>query len=251
MMMTMSEPWIVVLTTPGRVDYRTETLASLDASGAKKFKGRKVVFCDGTDATFDVPEGWEACPMMKALSGTTVATLTALRRAYEGGASDVLFFEDDVRACKNAVALMEAVAVSDDLGFLVFSDIRGFSVAEPSLRRLPGAGPDGRGHWGNQALKISADALRYLQSAPIFFVDKASASDVVLGHMLASPPSPWKEYGVCSPSIFEHVGERSEALPGIPFSGPGRATHNFAGIDYDAMSLLSTINNVFTPVEHQ
>jgi hypothetical protein len=137
---------------------------------------------------------------------------------------------------------MEAVVVPEDLAFLVFSDIRGFSVPSKQLRRVPGAGPDGRGHWGNQALKIPARSLRYLQSAPIFFVDKKSASDVVLGHMLASPPSPWKEYGVCSPSILEHFGERSEALPGVPFMGAGRATHNFAGIDYDAFELLSYLS---------
>lgn len=233
------QQWIVVLTTPGRGSYREATLASLDEAGGSGFEGRKIVYCDGTDVPFDVPSGWEAVPSgSEALSGTTAATFGALAFVREHGAGDVLFFEDDVVSCRNAVTFMSKVTVPDRHAFLVFSDIRGFSDLRAQLITKPGDGGDGRGHWGNQALKIPRRTLMYLRHAKLFDAGKKSASDLVLGYTTAGLLSPWASYGVCSPSIFDHVGYDSAALPGVPFAGEGRATRNFAGRDFDAMTLL-------------
>ncbi len=240
---------IVVLTTPRRPQFLGRTLLELDRAGAA---GQQRIVCvDG--AVQDIlrlrvlPRGWEVVSI-----GTGNAANTQI--AFHGvcveidrrpGTDDVLFFEDDIVPCRNAVTGFGLIPVPDHCGFLAAFDHRNV-LRSPSPRLLLVAaddpsGPQGSwGFWGNQALKIPRRTIEHLtkQRTDRTYLpgvrSRLYGSDVWLGDHAASRHAPWQVYGLLAPSLFQHIGAVSAV--GTHWSLQGRTAANFRA-DFDALTL--------------
>ncbi len=157
----MISPWLTVLTTPARTDYLLGTLASIDAAGGDRFLGNRVVFVDGDRGQVpDVPPGWAKLTTGDGPRGTRRALWKILHLAGIARVPYLLYFEDDVRLCRRAVAAMSAIDVPPGLGFLSFFNQHG-DAPEPGIHCRRADDPKvGHGYWGNQALKIPLRSLR-------------------------------------------------------------------------------------------
>lgn len=244
--------WVTVLTTPARPQYLHDTLDRLDAAGAAAFQ--RVVFFDGQiqgRRLFEISHpGWELlqCHPEGLPLGSAAASFEAMEAAAILGADRLLYFEDDVVPCRNAVTAMARWPIPPDCGFVAFTDIRGLGTGRPSLVRAPG-GPwkkDGDGFWGSQAVAIPRASLDHIKSFPTHQRDSwrrslwpfRNASDVQMGLLLASASAPASLYGVVSPSLVNHIGDVSAVNPGWALGQPYRSPANFAGEEFDALSLL-------------
>lgn len=263
---------MTVLTCPARREYFAATMASINAAGANEFLGEKIVFIDGTDQfTQDdwnwyantAGSGWDLrCTSLAPLSpaiGTKPAMLHVLHEAAKAEASWLLYMEDDILLSKNAIRAVVSMNYPKHLAFVSFCDIKNVAPLT-GITECPGydfEGPTGEGgHWGNQMLVIQGEALSYLQASTTMpdwnitlpdhraswpksaadIVLGKKASDIMLGISLACPPAPWSRYGVFSPSLAQHVGERSLVNPKATVSGWGRDSLTWRGEDFDSLS---------------
>jgi hypothetical protein len=245
---------ICLLTTPRRPQFLAATLRALDGAGAREM--RRLICVDGRLQDVlrlrVVPPGWEMQSIGTGDQGTQVAFHAALLASWRaGGPEDLLFFEDDIQPCRNAVTALARIPVPDDLGFLSAFDHRNLmrTITEPTLLRI-GADDSqvqgGWGFWGNQALKIPGRALAHLvkQRTNYTYAPGVSelgrarslmyGSDVWLGAQAASADAPWKRYGLIAPSLFQHVGAMSAV--GKHWRLEQRVAINWRG-DFDALTL--------------
>lgn len=238
---------ITILTTPRRQKYTADTLRDLVDNGIPTWQ---LDYCrllvDGDSMKVcNVPPNWQHVEIHDGVrrKGTAGAVNSALKYAHavlKHYPRSWLYFEDDTKGCKQSVIAMDYIKIPDDCAFLVFCDIIERGTKEPSFRRYKGERETlTYGHWGNQALKIRPDAVDYVISNGIELpkMRYPHSSDVLLAHALCAPPSPWPYYGVVSPSLFNHVGVQSSINPRAPFKGKGRVTANYAGDDFDALSV--------------
>lgn len=233
---------IVVLTSPRSKSYLLDTLASLNRAGAATVRARFVAI-DGT-----LPIGtlaaitalnWRTLP----LSDTPAGNLAAFFRVLEYGTThftndQLLFFEDDVVLCKNAIARMLETGVPDACAFTSFFDMKEMDTArflDQGLYRVSAMGVDGRGYWGSQALLWPRRTMAWLcdRKAAIFKGESKHSSDCIFGsHLLYSP---WPEYALHVPNLVEHVGDVSAIWSWVP--KVNRQATSFLGEDFDAASL--------------
>jgi hypothetical protein len=228
---------LVVVSTcprPGGVVYLPGTLSSLDAAGARFFT--RVVFSDGR-LPVGVACAWPYIETENAVRSPRNNLQAAIRMADEVGAERLLFFEDDVVACKNAVLAMAALEFPRDAAFVSFHDIKETRDGRrPELLQVPVRGFDGRGLWGSQALAFPRRAIRQLRDKDFFSVrqdDLRVGSDRSLED-LTLPFSP--SYRLHVPSLVNHVGRASAAHPETP--PQKRETRNYLGDDFDAACLM-------------
>lgn len=138
-------PWISVLTTPKRQHYLEATLRSLDGSGASCFArsgGYRAVFVDGNPIAIRTLAKYEAETVQRWPSrwcvrgrgvGTHRAMMSIIMAAARSKARCLGYFEDDVLAGEDAVAvMMNEVEVPDDCAFLSFTSIKAHD-AEPRI----------------------------------------------------------------------------------------------------------------------
>jgi hypothetical protein len=271
--------WLTVLTCPARREYFAATIASLRWAGSDKFTGEKIVFIDGTTQLSDEDWAWyrEAAPGWSFRStspdgasiGTKPAMLSLLHQAAEAAVERLVYCEDDILCSKNAIPAILRLKGHDRLAFVSFCDIKNLGF-KPGLTEAPGydfAGPSGQGgHWGNQMLLLSGKALQYLRSTtempdwgisipnlgqdwpkkPEDIALGKKASDIMLGISLALPPAPWAKYGIFTPSLCQHIGERSLVNPVATANGFGRDSLTWPGTDFDALTL-----NLEDPEHHE
>jgi len=240
---------IVVLTTPRRPQFLARTLVELECAGAR---GQQRLLCvDGKVADIlrlrVVPRGWEIITVGTGNAANTQIAFHAVCAAIDRrpGTDDVLFFEDDIVACRNAVTGLGLIPVPDDCGYLAAFDHRNV-LASPSPRLLKIAADDPTGpqkswgFWGNQALKIPRRTIAHLakQRTDRTYLPNVRSrlygSDVWLGDNAASARAPWQVYGLIAPSLFQHVGAVSAV--GTHWSLTGRTALNFRA-DFDALTL--------------
>lgn len=240
--------WVTVLTSPARPHYVRDTLRRLDGAGASSF--RRQIFVDGPSWKVEPLPGWEVrqCTFNGSPMGSAASSAAVLAAAADEGAEKLLYFEDDVIPCRNAVTAMSKWRIPPDVGFLAFCDIKNLGNARggPGIIRAPG-GPwkrDGDGFWGSQAVVVPRRSLDDIQAIPHHQRPRwrrslwpyRNASDVQMGLMLASPPG---TYGVIFPSLVDHVGDVSAVNPEWRLTHANRRPHNFPGEDFDALTLLT------------
>lgn len=225
---------VLVLTCPNRgKSYLQDTLASLDGAGAAQVPER-IVLVDGDPSRLCPPFAWQRRRMMRR-----PGNLHAVLEAFTIGAEydRLLFFEDDVIACRNAVVRMRQVGVPDDCAFTTFFDMKEGRCGDPAgLSRVPAMGKDGRGFWGTQAVMFPQRTLRYLVDNKRFWVDAVPnkhSADALFSHQLLY--SPWPQYALHTPNLVEHVGDVSSVFFWTP--KVNRRSTSFPGEGFDALSL--------------
>lgn len=197
---------LVVVSTslrPG-ADYLPQTLDSLDAAGA--CNEDKVVLSDGP-----LRPGW-ICPwpsQVNQLVGCSRANLwRAFKLAVERKANRLLFFEDDIQPCQDAVRTMRDAAIDEDLFLLSFYDRREIEEgASPGIYRLPAVRT--RGFWSTVAVAFPLRSCTYLaaKDSAAVFAGHRHLADQVVGRLMAD--SPWPMFGIHVPCLVRHVGELS------------------------------------------
>ncbi len=245
-MSTMTrDPLIVVLTCDRPAAcYLPTTIAQIDREGGRLLQRR--IYVDGPGEALERIQGklaggelagWE----QKSL-GAQYGSTEAMRRVLADAAGeglDVLFFEDDLLLCKNAVARMAAQQVPPQASLVTFFDMKEVAAgASFGMYFRPPTGADHQGLWGCQCLRIPADVVQWLAEKDwrgTVFGGLKMGSDVILGELLLRHPGRG-QIAVHIPCLVEHVGESSACFPGIGLPGWRRAT-NFPGQDFDASTL--------------
>ncbi|HEU0081832.1 MAG TPA: hypothetical protein VFQ87_03095 [Bradyrhizobium sp.] len=250
---------VVVLTTPKRPQYLAQTLRDLDACGGHAIP-RRVVAVDGPLRDVlklrALPRGWELMQVGPGGRGNRECFANVCRKvAAMPGAGDLLFFEDDVTGCANALTALDRLQVPDDVGFIQAFDHRNRlpDATAPMLLRLATDEPeDGLWFWGNQALKIPSRTVAHLAQQPADrFVQGVAwdqtersltyGADVWLGAHAASSWAPWQVYGLIAPSLFQHTGGISAVNPQWRLTpGMWRIARNWRR-EFDGLTLVDAL----------
>lgn len=197
-------PTLAVLTAPRNgAEYIDDTLASLDAAGASMWPGPRFVVADDVGPFrfvigSDYQKGWEWV-FTGGRTGNVAATRTIFERAQGG---DLLVFEDDVIACKNAVTAALSLKLPPYVSLVSFFRT---SHRTPVMSRVR----DGfhlaqfkKGFAGSQALFIPARTIdlilrRGLVSQRPDLCGRDSAIGIALDGMY---------YAQSEPSWYQHTG---------------------------------------------
>jgi hypothetical protein len=224
---------------PQGVSYLDETLRLLDQAGAGEFDS-KLVVSDG-------PLGRCSWPSMvfEGPSDTRAARWRTWQIALDTGCDLILYCEDDISPCRNALRFIRNFPVAMQFAFVSF-----FEMYELEAGMVEGLHPiktyerkHTRFFSGNQCLWIPRRTIEYLATCrpddPEIPVDQwmrpGGSSDALLGWHLSR--SPWPCYAAHMPSLVQHVGEVSTWF-GEPLTRDRQAKF-FAGKDFDAMTLAS------------
>jgi hypothetical protein len=228
---------ISVLTCAGREeDYLERTIASIDRAGGAEYSGRKVIHVDGPLGLVSSVPGWELVSLSeRPRRGARHAMTSILHGAADAGVELLLYFEDDVTLCRNAIRAMLEIGVPEPLGFVSYCDLRWDGrplelVAFPGCpRNAPVA--DG-GFVGCQALALPLRTLeRFRVTPPPAWLDRNNC-DSTIGTMC-------QQYGILD-SLADHVGAES-AIMGRRYERL-RVVRGWRGEDFDA----DTVPRTFT-----
>ena len=197
-----------------------------------------MLLADGVVWPALIPAGWTmVCNGAERLSVRN-NLWAAFRHAVDRDSSRLLYFEDDVIPCLNAVERMATITIPDDCSLITFHDTKEHAPnTARGLYRHDPYGDDGQGFCGCQAMAIPRRMLDYLITCDPFTVWKSlpqKHGDQVLGYFIDK--SPWPRFATHVPSLVKHVGEVSIAHPSAPLS-TRRGTVNFAGDRFDALGL--------------
>lgn len=218
---------IAVLTCSRRpVSYLAETLTGIDASATDP---NRVVVVDGFDPP-EVPAGWSVTLAPKPEWEWRTHNRYPFWECLEAAVridDDLIFFEDDVTLCKNAVRFAEQLAVPDDLAlislFAPFGDesmVRGIHVSPA------------RDFTFCQGMKIPLRTCRTLVDRRADMVSsRLGGSDncvALIGDSLG-----WK-IGTLRPGIVQHVGDVSLVSERLRMD---RVSRTWPGKEFDAMTL--------------
>lgn len=167
--------------------------------------------------------------------GTMFTLRQGLSKALPG--HDILWLEDDIKFCKNAVKAMVGATVPSTCGFLSFYDHRHFrqKIESPTLGMVAMS----EGLYGLQAVRFPARAIECLKlhdsNDHLTF---PSDSDLQVSTWLKTR---YSHFAVCLPNLVQHIGHKSVRLRA---DGQPVDTHdwngysaNYAGDDFDAMTL--------------
>lgn len=206
--------------------YLERTLQGIDESATS---AHKVVVVDGQYPP-DVPAGWSVelapKPSFAAPTENKHTTWRAFELAVEAG-EDLVFFEDDLLFCKNAVRYIETFQVPSDCAFTLFYAPWG----DASMRgtwRIHAARYDFA-----QALKVPLDTCKTLVSLKSTMItSRLGGSDENL--RILGTPRGWK-IGVHYPGLVQHVGDFSAASQGLLRGS--RCSQAWAGPAFDALTL--------------
>lgn len=233
--MNSPKTWISVLTTPKRPGYIQRTLRELDNAGAQALAERtgavRFLAVDGNPDEITDRPGWVKGQVGDGLGGTRRAMLRVIQAAADDGAESLLYFEDDVLPCYDAVVALAFLPVPEDCGFLVACDVRGMGGWAPALITAAADDPAfAPGFWGSMAVKIPGRALHHLRAHQLDITSpQMNAADVWLGQQLAAAAAPWHKFMVVAPSLFQHYGMTSAVDPARTLEGPGRMARNWNG----------------------
>ena len=219
---------IVVLGCPGREELTFQTVALFDGhGGGADLDVPKVLYWNGRTPPPAVPPGWKVEWGRKhdddADGPAKRCRDDVWRMLRWAGDCDLVYLEDDVVPCRNALPFMVRWPIPL---FTTFFNIR-------SLREGPWT-IDVSGFWGTQAVKIPARILSRFQAEgaekPRF---AHFGQDMVFSDLLTA----WKEQIFVHRSIVQHVGEVSIFQPRAKLTGARAPAADFPGVDFDAGQL--------------
>jgi hypothetical protein len=239
------EPLIVVLTClRAQTSYLPSTALAIDEQGGAGLL--RLVTVDGDAAAVTESKrlltaagrhDWQVMGLDGPLGSTAAMRATlALAAKHQ---RDVLFFEDDVVLCRNAIRRMRAVQVPADCACVSFFDMKEVGgAAAPGLYARGMNRSTSWEFWGCQSLRFPAAVVAWLAEQDWWhtWVGKAQmASDTIVGALLRRYPA-HIPMAVHIPCLVEHVGRTSACAPGMSLTRSRLAT-NFLDGDFDALSL--------------
>lgn len=222
--------WLTVLTSPKRQEYLADTLRSWEAAGADFFEGwsgegRKIVFVDGEVGEIDpaiIPFGWTVSPIWigGASRGNTRSMFRVLQMAGAAfrNVERLVFSEDDVKVARRAFRDIVTYPLFPGYGFATFCNLNGPAVQKPSSGLDTYVGHVQ--HIGNQCLLFDTMMLRAAAAYELSDELAATPADLVAGLLFG----PWD---AVSPSLVQHVGDRSLDWPGKTLKELGRQAQDF------------------------
>ncbi len=232
---------LVSITTCPRPDgasYLRSTAAALLREGATTCALR-VIFCDGESVT--VPPGWAIAGDRDQREdvkrdGSRLTMWRVFRFAVEQGVDRLLYCEDDIVPCRNAVRKMCAMRISDRVAFIDFHDMRRLiGTTQPGLRALA-LGSASYAYWGTQCMLFPRRTLDWLvREDPTAVAVKGlpHCADLALGALLAR--SPWPRYAAHLPCLVRHAGVVSAAHRGVALDH--RLPTHYPGDECDALAM--------------
>lgn len=238
--MSSLDPSIILAITtcprPQQASYFEATFESILKNGSDLID-HKIVLSDGP---FPHPQRSDWKYVIRTEGPTSVRNnlWDAFRYAHMENACRLLYFEDDIELCRNAIRRMATITIPPDVAFMSFHDVKEAPPLTPAgIYRVPAAGRDGNGFWGAQAMVFPQRTLAYLAPLDPFEPRRWRDSwkrhgDRVLEHYVGL--SPWPHYAVHIPCLVKHLGEISIAHPGKPLQL--RPTSNWRGAQYNALS---------------
>jgi hypothetical protein len=216
------------------------TAAALLAAGADACAERYVVV-DGQEPPA-VP-GWAVQLSSKPEPQGVRATMwRAFAHAVAAGVDRLIYCEDDIIPCKNAIRYIAALSVPDDVAFIDFHDITELpNATTPGLYRMPPHGIRHTGYVGNLCMLIPNRTLRYFMRKDPFAVMPAARNhaDTAIGQLVSR--SMWPRYVVHIPRLVRHVGVTSAAHTGAIRAAAVTVTINYPGDDFDALTLAGRL----------
>ena len=238
MLPTVPGDLITVLTCPRGKDYLTDTLNSLERGGVREVDAARLVLFDGACSQHGLVRdfGWGSYLLGDSPQGNLRAFLGVFEIAQERDVDRLLFFEDDIVVCKNAVSKMLLIKVPEDCAFVSFFDMKELPYgAAAGMPKVSTMGTDGRGYWGSQAILWPRRTLDYMlaHKDEILEGQNKHSSDCLFGHQLLH--SPWPRYAIHVPNLVEHTGDISAIWSWTPKIN--RKATNFPGEGFDALSL--------------
>lgn len=219
---------IVVLTDPRRGEHLAATLASVDSSATSELR---VVLVDGASNSVTVRPGWVVVgapkPPGRPRTENRWSTWAAFEAAVAAG-EDLLFFEDDVVGCPNAVRYAEELPVPRDCAWLSLYAPWGDISFPHGIWRRPAAQ-----FVFCQALKVPLATCRELAGARAEMEAHAlGGSDECMAAV--GGRRDWL-VGYHYPGLFQHVGHASLVSADRTLMGP-RSSRAWL-CDVDAMRL--------------
>lgn len=219
---------ISVLTCAARGQYLAQTIASIDRAGGAEYSGTKVVHVDGPADGIGPFPGWRVVSLSPARSGARRSMLDVMARAAAPGVELLLYFEDDVLLCRNAIRAMLQIGVPEPLGFVSYCDLLWHPTPPLELRAFPGcprnAPVSDGGFVGCQALALPRRTIERLATTPApVWIDRNNC-DATIG-------TSSEVYGVVD-SLANHVGADS-CIMGATYQRL-RAVRGWRGEDFDA-----------------
>lgn len=232
---------ISVLTCAKRGQYLERTIASIDRAGGSEYSGPKFIHVDGpVDGIVGAP-GWDVVSVSPVGGSAVRALLAIAARALDLQAEPLLYFEDDVILCRNAIPAMLRIGVPYPLGLVSYCDLLWHAGGRPlELVAYPGCPrnfpvADG-GFVGCQALALARRTLEQLVAVgPPAWVDRHNC-DATIG-------TSCRAYGIVD-SLADHIGADS-AIMGKRYERL-RGVRGWRGEDFDAsaIALPDTLNQI-------
>lgn len=225
---------IIVQAMTGREDTTQATLDSLDQAGgaAQLTDTPRVLFWSGErPPRLTLPPGWVMMLTGRPPEGHRRDLWHVLRFAQGyGPETDLVLFEDDVIACRNAVRYIVGF---DDTHLTTFCKLR---------RTAPGI-YSAHGFHGTMSLKVPARLLARLCAAgpdSRHVNHSIQNGDTRIAHLLIE----WGELVNHHRSLAQHVGEISICKPGAKLRGNGRAPASDFDASYDPFDVAPRIELV-------
>jgi hypothetical protein len=230
--------WVSVVTCAKRGQYLEATIESLESGGAA-LCNKRVLFVDGPAEGFlDRFPGWDVVSVSPvAARGARLAMVEIMRLAHAAGVQLLLYFEDDIQVCTNAIRAMLEIGVPRELGFVSYCDLLWHPCPPLELAAFPGCPrehpvADG-GFVGCQALAIPARTLEAFTTwqAPPWLARDPNNCDGTMGQIAP-------RYGILD-SLANHIGDMS-AIMGLAYGPRLRVVRGWRGEDFDADTLPRT-----------
>jgi len=228
---------------PDGARYLPGTLAAINREGAYIARP-KILVVDGSfrkiwreeawNSSF-LPHDWICIEHGGERRGNRWAMWQIFRMFMAEGVGKLLYCEDDIVPCRNALLRAARIEVPDDVAFIDFHDMKELPGKPPGYHRVPAMGHDGVGYWGNQLMLFPRRTVEWLLSRNVRgIIGGPNAADYALGRLLVD--SPWPMYLAHLPCLVRHMGAVSVAHPDHELL-PGRLPTSYPGDDFDALSL--------------